>query len=308
VTPRAARSRAARRFRWAYWLLAPILVAGTGCAKQPGAPGTGSSSVAAPPAGGLQPGQVRVTWLGQSCFFFEEAGGRRLLIDPYGDIGFPLPTVEPDVVLVTHEHFDHNNVAGVSGGPIVVHGLGADAHFGPRLGNDPPIAAGAAEKSVVELSGILAGGSIAVIPGYHDDRQGSERGEDAFFRWQMNGITFCHLGDIGQTAFSQGQRAAMGTVDVLFIPVGGTYTVDAERAALLVAAVKPRFAVPMHYKIPKLKVDLAGVDAFLLGKQFWTAPTNSIVFAKDAQGAVQVVGASAPRTTVPILVFRSPTE
>ncbi len=293
----------ARRPRGASWLLALALVAGAGCAKQPSAAGPGTG--APPPSGGLHAGEVRVTWFGQSYYLFEDAAGHRVAIDPFGDIGLSRPAVEADVVLVTHEHFDHNNVAGVGGSPIVVHGLGADERFGPRLGADQPMASGTTKQAVV-LGDILKDGAITVIPGYHDDRRGADRGEDAFFRWTMGGIAICHLGDIGQTALSADQLKAIGTVDVLFIPVGGKFTVNAEQAAALMAQVKPRLTVPMHYRIPHLSVEIDGVDAFLLGRQFWTAPSNSIVLKKDAERGVTVVGESAPPASVPVLVFSSP--
>jgi L-ascorbate metabolism protein UlaG (beta-lactamase superfamily) len=163
---------------------------------------------------------VRVSWLGHSMFLIED-GGHRLVTDPFAEgVGYELPDVEADIILVSHDHFDHSNIDLVKGDPVVIR----DA--APR-----------------EVDGI----KISGFPTHHDASGGEERGSNIVYRWGMQGITFVHLGDLGH-ALQDALAAELAGADVLFVPVGGTFTVDDAGAYEVVAALSPRIAVPMHFR------------------------------------------------------------
>lgn len=194
---------------------------------------------------------VTIRYHGWAFFIVTATDGLRVAIDPYGNIGYPFPTVEANVVLVTHEHGDHNNVELVKGNPRVMRGLGVGDwnRFYERIGAT----------------------LIYSVPAFHDDVQGtSPRGLDTLFVVESGGVRIAHFGDIGQPALSEGQLRALGRIDVLMIPVGaGPFTVTVEQANNLVAQVRPRIVIPMHYKTPLRPATWPGVDErpFLEGKQ-----------------------------------------
>ncbi len=164
---------------------------------------------------------VRISWLGHAMFLLEDGAGHRLVTDPYGEgVGYTLPQVEADIVLVSHDHFDHANVSMVKGNPQVV--------------SDPT----PRDIDGVEIEGFAT---------YHDGSAGKERGPNLVFRFRMQGLTFLHMGDIGHM-LPDDLREALRGADVLFVPVGGTFTVDDAGAAELVAALAPRIAIPMHFR------------------------------------------------------------
>ncbi len=183
----------------------------------------------------ISPGAVKVTWLGHSHFLFED-GAVRLLTDPYGEgIGYALPQVSADIVFISHGHHDHNNIAMVGGNPEVFE----DA-FAPR-----------------SVKGIRIHG----VETCHDESGGSERGFNWVFAFQMQGINFVHMGDLGHMPTPL-QAEALGQPDVLFLPVGGIYTVDPAGAAAVVSAMQPRIVIPMHYKTADCLLPLAEVEEF----------------------------------------------
>jgi len=214
-------------------------------------------SLVGAPIIGAQERPVTIRYHGWSFFVVTGTDGLRVAIDPYGNIGYPFPAVEADVVLVTHEHGDHNNVGLVRGNPRVVRGLGINA-------------AGTADwNRFYERVGATL---IYSVPAFHDDIQGmSQRGLDTLFVVESGGVRIAHLGDIGQPELSEGQLRALGRVDVLMIPVGaGPFTVSVLQANNLVAQVRPRIVIPIHYKTPvRQPANWPGVDEkpFLEGKQ-----------------------------------------
>jgi L-ascorbate metabolism protein UlaG (beta-lactamase superfamily) len=188
---------------------------------------------------------VIVRWYGQSAFLL--SGSRRVFIDPFGPMNrlaaqglkFDYPAiegVEADLVLVTHEHGDHNVVEAVGGSPLVIRTAGTHA-----------------ESPVGEVVGVAS---------EHDDVAGTRRGANTLFRFSLDGLTFAHLGDFGQPALRPEQHAAIGEVDVLFIPVGDGPTIGGQRAADVVRALRPRLVVPMHYRTEAVSF-LDPPDAFL---------------------------------------------
>lgn len=217
---------------------------------------------------------VAVRWWGQGMVSIETYWNLTVVVDPYSrDIGYEVPQIGADLVLVTHEHPDHNNVGLVEGDPTVMRGLDDQEqvreihHTLDRLPNtEEPQWQEAATGTEPSPHAI----TVTSIPAWHDNSQGSERGAVAMFLIEVDGLRIVHCGDIGQHQFTDEQLAAMGRVDCLLIPVGGVYTVDGRQAAKLVEQVEPRVVVPIHYKTEALKIDLQGRQPFVtaLGEQY----------------------------------------
>jgi L-ascorbate metabolism protein UlaG (beta-lactamase superfamily) len=185
---------------------------------------------------------MKVKWLGHSCFLVTSKGGVRIITDPYavgGDINYSPIEETADIVAVSHGHDDHSNVSAVQGKPEVVRGDGTKTAKG------------------IQFRGIAT---------YHDASQGTQRGPNTVFCFTVDDIKLCHLGDLGHV-LSPGQVNEIGTVDILFIPVGGFYTIDASIASRICDQLKPKVVIPMHFKTPKCAYPIAGVDDFLKGKK-----------------------------------------
>jgi L-ascorbate metabolism protein UlaG (beta-lactamase superfamily) len=174
---------------------------------------------------------MRVRWYGQSAFLLS-GEQQRVFIDPFGDMSFlaerglawhypPIEGVDADLVLVTHEHSDHNAAEVIGGRPTVIRSAGT---HGTPLG---------------EVVGIVA---------EHDQVAGTQRGAITIFRFVLDGVRIAHLGDLGQAGLRPEQRAALGEVDVLLLPVGGGPTIPVADAVRLVRELAPRLVVPMHYR------------------------------------------------------------
>lgn len=184
---------------------------------------------------------MKVQWLGHACFLITSEAGLRIITDPYmvgGGIRYSPIQETADIVTVSHDHADHNNAAAVGGKPALVKGAGRH-----------------------QVKGIKFQGHAA----YHDGSQGRERGTNTIYCLTVDGIRLCHLGDLGHP-LSEEQARDIGPVDVLLIPVGGFFTIDAATASQICQQLRPRLAIPMHYKTSKLDYPLAGVEDFLRGK------------------------------------------
>lgn len=183
---------------------------------------------------------MEITYLGHSTF---KLSGKEVNIvtDPFlpEKTGLNFPKTEAEVVTVSHQHDDHNNLAAVRGDFICF---------------DAP---GEYEIKNTEIVG---------IDSYHDDKNGEERGKNTIFSYQIDGIHVAHLGDLGTTLSSE-QIEKINGVDILLIPVGGTYTIDSKKAVKVISDLGPKIVIPMHYKAGKLN-DLEPVENFLkeLGK------------------------------------------
>ena len=179
---------------------------------------------------------MRIRWHGHACFEIENQDV--VVTDPHDgrSIGIKPPRVEGDIILVSHDHFDHNAVRLVT----------------------------KSNSKVIRETGIKKLGSIKVtgFSSYHDRSEGSKRGENIIFKFEDEGINFCHLGDLGHMLDDK-IIEKLKPVDFLFIPVGGTFTIDSEVAAELVEKISPSIAVPMHYKVGGLSLDIGTVDKFL---------------------------------------------
>ena len=202
-------------------------------------------ATAAAPAG-------KLTWLGQSCFLLETAAGTRILMDPIPKgIGYDVPQgFKADLVTVSHEHADHNNVAFVTGNkPRVIRGLTTD------------------KKGWTRVDEKLKDVSIRSVGVYHDGERGAARGLDTVFIFETGGVRIAHLGDLGHVLTGD-QLAAIGAVDVLLVPVGGKFTIDGLMATRVIEQLRPRIMViPMHYKTDASTIkELEPLALFLDGK------------------------------------------
>jgi len=213
---------------------------------------------------------MQIVWKGQACFYITasrgkpaRAGGQeqvRILIDPFEDsLGLKLSPQEADIVLVTHDHFDHNNVKAAKGTPFVIDSPGE-----------------------YEVKGVFVEG----IQTFHDDVQGKERGLNTVYTITTEGITLCHMGDFGQKELTPEQVEKIGQVHVLMIPVGGTYTITGKEAGKIISQIEPAIIIPMHYALPGLKPKLASVDEFLqaMGKKGLEEQQKLNIKEKDVAG------------------------
>jgi L-ascorbate metabolism protein UlaG (beta-lactamase superfamily) len=188
---------------------------------------------------------MQIQWHGQSTFRLAD-GGRTVVIDPFDPAAFAgrdlrwdypaLDGVTADLLLVTHEHRDHNAVHVVGGDPAILRST-AGTH-------DSPV------------------GEVIGIASEHDDVAGTRRGPNTLFAFTFGGRRVAHLGDLGQAALRPEQLAALGTVDVLFVPIGGGPTIGAEQATAIAAQLGAQVIVPMHYRTERIDF-LEPVDEFL---------------------------------------------
>lgn len=187
---------------------------------------------------------MEIRYLGHASFLIEAktaAGKVRLVTDPFDPQKVGLPwrkNLEADLVLVSHEHPDHNFVDGAVGSPYLVRGPGE-----------------------YEVKGVKVMG----IPAFHDGEKGEQRGKNTIYSIEAEGIFVCHLGDLGHV-LTEEEVSQIGKVDVLLVPVGGYYTIDAEKAMTVVNQLEPLIVVPMHFKVPGLAKGfevLSEVDSFL---------------------------------------------
>jgi len=181
---------------------------------------------------------MKIKWNGHASFTITASDGTVLITDPYDPSGYggvlKYDTVsdKADAVLVSHDHEDHNYVKGLPGSPQVLNGQVKDI-------------------------------KVKAIDTHHDESYGAERGgPNAVFTFTVDDINICFVGDLGHQLSSE-QIEAIGSVDLLLIPVGGTYTVDAEDAAKVAEALKARLVIPMHFKTDKCDLPITEVNSFL---------------------------------------------
>ncbi len=179
---------------------------------------------------------IKIRWHGHACFDISD--DVTIVTDPHdgSSIGIKPPKTKADIVLVSHDHYDHNKVRMVEkeGTEII----------------------GAGEK---EVYGVMIKG----IGAYHDKEKGSKRGEITIFMFTIEGLTFCHLGDLGHV-LDEEKVKEIGKIDILFIPVGGVFTLDGREALEICRKIQPKVIVPMHYKISGLSLPIERVDDFLV--------------------------------------------
>ncbi len=182
---------------------------------------------------------MKIKYLAHAAFLITSESGTKIITDPYttspglkhGEI-----KESADVVTVSHEHGDHNNAGAVRGDP-----------------------------QVLREGGTVGGIKFRAVTAAHDNKGGSQRGRNTIFCFGVDGVNVCHCGDLGHELSAEKVKAT-GAVDVLMIPVGGFFTVDAKTASRVAEQLKPKVIIPMHYKTEKLDFPIAGADEFTRGK------------------------------------------
>lgn len=170
---------------------------------------------------------VDVEWFGHSCFAVR-GKTKTVMFDPFKGTGLPEPKAKADIVLCSHGHQDHNNTKPVSHEQSMV----MEAFTGTK------------QTDYVSIRGVAT---------FHDDSQGNKRGRNSVYVVHLEDVAFCHLGDLGH-GLSSSQVNEIGPVDVLFIPIGGFFTIDPQQAREVMESLKPRIAVPMHYRAPGMSI------------------------------------------------------
>jgi len=188
-----------------------------------------------------------ITWQGHSCFKIQDKIGPdsvTVVTDPFSkEVGLKVPNFEADIVTISHDHYDHNNSSALRGQPLIIDCVGE-----------------------YDYKGILVEG----IDSFHDDKEGKERGLNIIYRFEVDDISIAHLGDLGGP-LDNAQLEKLAGTDILLIPVGGKYTLDAKKAIEVISQIEPRIVIPMHYKTADLKIDLDSVDKFI--KEIGIEPT-----------------------------------
>ena len=182
---------------------------------------------------------ITIEWLGHACFRITGKDGKRILIDPYDDsLGYRIPDYSCEVLLISHDHFDH-----------------AAEQFVPS------------EHVTIKKAGRFEAEGIVIqaksFP--HDEAGGVKRGKTLAFRFEVDGVVFGHLGDMGAIPTPAEMDFFRG-VQALMIPVGGYFTIDASAATKITAGIKPAYVFPMHYKTRAVTLPISNVDDFLKDK------------------------------------------
>lgn len=178
---------------------------------------------------------VNIRWFGHSMWkiWTDDVS---IITDPFADIGYPLPQNESaDIVLISHDHFDHNNYQLIKGNPRIIREPGEHS---------------------------IQGVEILLLPVWHDDSQGRKRGVNHLMKFRLAGLNFLHCGDLGHFP-GEDIMTRLDNIDVLFLPVGGFFTIAAETAYRLVQQLSPRLVFPMHYSTPAIDFPIDPVDNFL---------------------------------------------
>jgi len=248
-----------RLFHLATLLTLVVVLAGCGATTSPvtQAPPTAVPATAAPtavpattsptvppatPATAVKDASITLTWYGQSTFALFTGTGLKALLDPTNTgTGYKIPKLEGiELVTASHEHSDHNDVSLAAGSPVILRGLSAG--------------------DWAKIDQMVKGVRVRTVGTYHDDAQGGKRGKNVIFVFDVDGLRVAHLGDLGHP-LSPEQIKDVGPVDVILIPVGGFYTIDAKAAVEVVNQLNPKVVVPMHFKTADLAASLAGVLA-----------------------------------------------
>lgn len=180
---------------------------------------------------------MKIQWLGHSSFRIVDSEGTSIVTDPYHSyVGYSMPNVACDAVTISHNHDDHNYVKAVKGSPVIFD-----------------------KKGEFKISNIKIKNTYA----YHDNEKGEKRGKVLVFKIKIDGISVCHFGDIGEDCNSS-LIDLLVPINILFIPVGGIYTIDAVQAKKYIEKIKPNIVIPMHFKSKNCVFDIANLEQFLV--------------------------------------------
>lgn len=179
---------------------------------------------------------MKLEWIGHACFKMTAQDGTVVITDPYDEsVGIDMIPLNADLITMSHAHHDHCETAVIKGNPLVARGLET----------------------------VCVGGVTAKAAGsYHDDAKGTLRGENVIRIFEGDGLRIVHMGDQGCMPDAD-VLEAIRNADVMLIPVGGTYTVDAQGAKAIIEAAKPACVVPMHVKTKRCPYPIAPVYEFL---------------------------------------------
>ena len=187
---------------------------------------------------------MKLKWHGHSCFELTLDNGMAIITDPFDDtVGYPLCRARADVVLSTHDHFDHNHFDSLAGNPVILREPGARE---------------------------IGGARITGVRSFHDPKRGALRGENIIYLIEASGMRIAHLGDLGHEPNLK-QYAALTNIDVLLIPIGGYYTIDTDTALKVIDHVRPRVVIPMHFKTPLMDFPITDEKRFVekTGAVYW---------------------------------------
>jgi L-ascorbate metabolism protein UlaG (beta-lactamase superfamily) len=203
---------------------------------------------------------IKLKWFGHS-FWQITADNITIAIDPFTDIGYNMDIdITADVLLSSHDHFDHNNINLIKGSPLVIRNQGKYLH---------------------------AGETYELIKVWHDKQEGKQRGENLLIKFTAGGKSFLHCGDLGHIP-SPDIIQKIKNIDVLMIPVGGVFTIDAAEATELIKLIEPKVIFPMHYLTPALNFELDSLADFLADySQIIERDDNEIELSDDLFTATQ---------------------
>lgn len=204
---------------------------------------------------------MKIRWRGHASFFIE-TGGVSIITDPFNkELGYPLSSEKADIITISHEHWDHNASETVEGDPQIIRGSG--------------------EFKVKDLL-------IKGIKSYHDKNEGKDRGSNTIYKICSEGISLLHLGDLGHI-LSPDQLKEIGYVDLLLLPVGGTFTIDAAEAEQIVESLKPKVVIPMHFNTPHLSFELAPVEDFTSRYEKVIKKAFVEIYKEDLTGEMKII-------------------
>lgn len=204
---------------------------------------------------------MKINWLGHASFLIE-AEGKKIITDPFDEkVGYPLYAGEVDIATVSHDHYDHNAVHLLKGNPVVVKETG---HF-----------------SWGEIN-------ITGYPSYHDKNKGRDRGENIIYKISAEDISILHLGDLGHVLEDQTVKE-IGDIDILLLPVGGVYTINADEAFTLAQKINPKIIIPMHFATPALSFALSPVEDFTSKFDYSVKKPYLYVSRKDLSSTGEVI-------------------
>ncbi|MDE6399226.1 MAG: MBL fold metallo-hydrolase, partial [Clostridiales bacterium] len=180
---------------------------------------------------------MKIQWLGHSAFRLTESTGASVITDPFDPsaVGYGMAYLPCDAITSSHGHSDHNNFRGVKGNPIIIN-----------------------QSGTFDVNGI----KIHSVLCSHDPEEGALRGKNLIYQFRLDGVTVCHMGDVGEECTPELIEQII-PVNILLIPVGGNFTINAEQAKEYVDHIMPDVVIPMHYKTKHTDYDIDKVESFL---------------------------------------------